>query len=127
MSLCSLVAIANPSLTKPAEKKALEWMTSVDEGNATSSWNGMSGIFSKQLTQEDWRLSIQGMHGYFGKAGTRKLTNSTYKTESYGAPSGDYVDVTFTTDYTNAPGRKEVVTMVQESSGEWKVAGFSIE
>ncbi len=127
LSVFSLPNHANPKYVQQAENQAELWLASIDKGNAKSSYGAMSSLFARQLSQEQWQLSIQGMHGYFGKAGTRIKTSSIYKTESYGAPSGDYVDVVFSTDYDNAPGRKEVVTMVRDSTGTWKVAGFSIE
>lgn len=123
----SFIALGNSLYTKEAETQAQAWLSKMDDANVDGSWGGMSTIFSQQLSKQDWDLSIQGMHGYFGKPGERKLSKSFYKTSSFNAPDGDYVDVTFSTDYANAPGRTELVTMVRESEGVWKVAGFSIE
>lgn len=125
--LFSSLVLGNPKYVEQAEKQAHNWMDTIDKGDAESSWNEMSSIFTQQLSAEDWKLSIQGMQMYFGKVGQRKIKSSNYKTSSYGAPNGDYVDVEFSTDYANAAGRKEVVTMVRDQDGQWKVAGFSIE
>lgn len=123
----SFLALGNSAFTKEAEAQAQAWLSKMDEANVDGSWQGMSTIFSQQLSKQDWDLSIQGMHNYFGKPGERKHSESLYKTTSFNAPEGDYVDVTFSTDYANAPDRTEIVTMVRESEGVWKVAGFSIE
>lgn len=123
----SFIALGNPTYIKEAEMQAQAWLSKMDDANVDESWQDMSTIFSQQLTKQDWDLSIQGMHGYFGKPGERKHSKSLYKTTSFNAPDGDYVDVTFSTDYANTPGRTEIVTMVKESERVWKVAGFSIE
>lgn len=125
--LFSSQTLANPDYVKQAYKNAKSWMQMLDQGNADASWQALSPLFSSQLSKGDWQASVKGLRMTFGPTGTRTLLSSQYKTSSYGAPDGDYVDVQFTTDYGNAPSRKETVTLVREASGDWKVAGFAIE
>jgi hypothetical protein len=56
----------------------------------------------------------------------RKQVETAYKTTLQGQPDGEYVTAVFQTKFTNREVA-EVLTMVHEPDGKWRVTGYSAQ
>ena len=69
--------------------------------------------------------AVPKTRGVLGVAKERKVGDIIFKTELAGQPSGAYVSILFVTDFPGKEAMEEIVTMVREADGRWRVTGYS--
>ena len=116
---------------KKSEKQAVEsakfWLSKVDNGNYSESWN-MAGEYFQNTIQEDrWFAAMKASRDPLGKVLFRKIKSTSYLTEIDGAPDGEYFIIEFDVSYTNKKTAIETVTPIKEKDGAWKVVGYYIK
>ena len=106
---------------------ALKWLTEIDQGKYSESWNEASEYFKTAVKKEQWVQSLQAVRKPLGKFVARKPISSTYKTSMPGAPDGQYVLLQFQTSFENKKSTIETVTPMLESDGNWRISGYYIK
>ena len=110
-----------------AEAAALAWMSLVDDGKYSESWEGAAGLLQKAVSQDQFAHSLDAARGPMGALVSREVIKSSYETELPGAPDGEYVVIQYASSFVNKKKAVETVTPMLADDGIWKVSGYYIK
>ena len=118
----------SPSADEKAEKAALasstKWLTIVDKGDYSKSWERTAVIFRGMITKAEWETKLNTFRKPLGKVSERNIRSKQYTKTLPDAPEGEYVVIQYETIFTNKQTVTETVTCVLDKDGKWKVAGY---
>jgi hypothetical protein len=129
--LLSIFFALNPiQADEAAEKAALDsaakWLSVVDRGDYSKSWERAAGIFRAMVTKPEWEAKLNMFRTPLGKVSERNVKSKQYAKTLPDAPEGEYVVIQYETIFKNKQTLTETVTSVLEKDGKWKVAGYYI-
>ena len=110
-----------------AAAAASPWLALVDSGQYAESWFQASSDFRGAASKEQWIDALHTVRAPLGKLVSRQLKSASYTTKLPNARPAEYVVIQYDTSYEKAPGMLEVVVMVMEKNGAWKVSGYFIK
>ena len=127
--LLASVTAAFPSdeKEKAATDAAPPWLALVDSGQYAESWFQASSDFRGAASKEQWIHALNTVRAPLGKLVSRQLKSASYTTKLPHARPAEYVVLQYDTNYEKAPGMLEVVVMVMEKNGVWKLSGYFIK
>ena len=121
-------SVGSPSADERAEKAALasstKWLTIVDKGDYSKSWERTAVIFRGMVTKAEWETKLNTFRKPLGKVSERNIRSKQYTKTLPDAPEGEYFVIQYETIFTNKQAVTETVTCVLEKDGKWKVAGY---
>jgi len=121
-------SVGSPSADEKAEKAALasstKWLTIVDKGDYSKSWERTAVIFRGMVTKAEWETKLNTFRKPLGKVSERNIRSKQYTKTLPDAPEGEYFVIQYETIFTNKQAVTETVTCVLEKDGKWKVAGY---
>jgi hypothetical protein len=106
---------------------AREWLSLVDSGKYSESWDEAAGYFQGSIGKNKWVQMLTSVRSPLGRNISRKLAKSTLKKELPGAPDGNYVICQFNSQFEKKKSAKETVTMMLGQDGTWRMAGYFIK
>lgn len=109
-----------------ALRAARAWLAAVDAGNYDGSWRAAAVYFQTAMSEEQWRVAMEGVRRPLGLLLAREVGSQTYATELPGAPDGEYVVIQFNTSFENKRTAVETVIPMVDDDGAWRVAGYFI-
>jgi hypothetical protein len=118
---------ANAEKEKAAINAAERWLTLVDTGKYSESWQEAAEYFRNAVGPDQWEQMLQSVRMPLGKMISRKLKTKTYKTVLPGAPDGQYVVIQFETSFQNKKSAIETITPMFDKDGRWRVSGYYIK
>jgi hypothetical protein len=131
LSLSALVfapaGAQDADVTAPAEAAASGWLSLVDAGNYSRSWEQAAGLFKAAVSQSSWGSAAQAARAPLGALKSRELLSSTYTHTLPGAPDGDYVVISYASHFQNKAQAIEIVTPLREKDGVWRVSGYFVK
>lgn len=99
----------------------------VDAGKYDDSWKEAAASFKAAVTQKKWTQQvIQPTGESLGKIISRKVKIASYQSNLPGAPGGELVVVRFETSYQNMKSAVEMVTLLLDKDGQWRVWAYSV-
>jgi len=110
----------------PATSAAEQWLKLLDTGRFDDSWSDAADVFRQAVTREDWTAQLASMRGTLGKTVMRLLKTSDFSTTVRGGPSGEYVTLTYLTQFEKAPPALETIITARGTDGSWRIAGYNI-
>ncbi|MDB5873804.1 MAG: hypothetical protein JWQ07_3246 [Ramlibacter sp.] len=134
--LPAVPAAAAPAATAPAaapdssEKEAAGklaaqgWLILLDRRDWGRAWETASGVFRNSVPLPSWMDGIPKVRESLGSIVERTPAESVYKTSLEGRPEGEYVTAIFLSKFDQRE-LQEVVTVVREGDGKWRVTGYS--
>ena len=126
--ICLLGASAAAETREIAALRAARaWLAAVDAGNYDGSWRAAAGYFQTAMSEEQWRVAMEGVRRPLGLLLAREVGSQTYATELPGAPDGEYVVIQFNTSFENKRTAVETVIPMVDDDGAWRVAGYLIK
>lgn len=117
-------ALADPQAA--AREVAAIWMKEIDGDQYGKSWDQAASLFQSEVTREKWETNMIRVRGLLGSAEKRKLVSSRYQHSLPGMPDGDYVVITWATQFEHKARALEIITPMKDKDGRWKVAGYVI-
>ena len=99
----AIILLAGISWATNAEKEkaaitaAERWLTFIDTGKYSESWQEAAEYFRNAVEPGQWEQMLKSVRTPLGKMISRKLKTKTYKTALPGAPDGQYVIIQFET------------------------------
>jgi hypothetical protein len=117
----------NSAKEKAAQAAAESWLALVDAGKYSDSWEQAAQAFKDQVTKDDWNSAVQQARQPLAKLKTRKLKHAQYTTQLPGVPAGEYVMLQYESGFEAKADAAEVVALVLEKSGQWRVGGYFIQ
>jgi hypothetical protein len=118
---------AGAETEKTAVSAAETWLSIIDGGNYSGSWNKASAYFRGAITERSWAVSLEGVRKPLGKLISRKIVNAQETNTLPGAPDGKYVVMSFKTAFAQKKSAVETVTFMLDTDGKWRAAGYFIK
>ncbi|MES2635243.1 MAG: DUF4019 domain-containing protein [Pseudomonadota bacterium] len=124
-------APAAPRSSANAEKEAegklaaAGWLVLLDRRDWGRAWETSAGMFRSTVPLGNWMDGIPKVREPLGAFVERVPGDSVYKTTLEGRPNGDYVTVGFVSKFEKQE-TEEMVTVVRESDGKWRVTGYKV-
>lgn len=107
-----------------AQLAALAWLTLLDAKDWGRAWEGASAMFRASVPIAAWMDGIPKVRDPLGKLSNREPIASMYRDTLEGRPRGDYVTVSFDSRFSDKDEVEEIVTLVREPDGKWRVTGY---
>lgn len=103
---------------------ALHWLNLIDQGQYGESWDAASKTFQLTINRNEWIKAEEKLRKPLGAVVNRQLLQQLPKQNPKGLPEGYYMVLVYQTDFANRAKANELVTMVLESDGRWRVLTY---
>jgi nucleoid-associated protein YgaU len=119
-------AVDSATAEKEAAGKlaAQGWLVLLDRRDWGRAWETSSAVFRTSVPLGTWMDGIPKVREAFGAFVERTPAESVYKTTLEGRPDGEYVTAIFLSKFEKRE-LQEVITVVREPDGKWRVTGYS--
>lgn len=107
-----------------ARNAGQSWLTLIDNKNYNSSWDQASKTLQILVDKNGWNTAMTKLRQPLGAVDKRTLKDVRTATNPPGAPAGDYVVLVYDTDFSGRKSASELVILIKESSGNWKVMSY---
>jgi len=112
---------------KKAEICAKNWLELVDGKNYAKSYDDAASSFKTMVKKDDWIDTLTNLRSMLRGVVSRQLISAKYETKMAGAPDGEYVVLTYKTDFNKKEDAREVVVPMLDADGKWRVSGYYIK
>jgi hypothetical protein len=109
-----------------AQKVAESWLPLLDSGRYGESWEPLSVKIKNGLSKRQWELGMTGFRQPLGKLKSRRLEKVIYIKSLQGHPGHEGAIVRFDSVYENRASVIELVGVIREEDGEWRVLMYDI-
>ena len=103
------------------------WLDLIDRGKFGESWMAAAAVLQETITQREWSADLAARQPKLGRTIMRERKTETYSKTLRGAPTGDYVIVTYLTKFEKTPLVEETLAVAKDAIGQWHVAGYDIK
>lgn len=103
---------------------AAQWLKLLDDGQYGQSWDYASQNFQYTVKKGEWETAEQKLRGPMGRLISRELIQQLPAKDPKGLPRGDYMVLGYKSSFSNRPEVRELVTMIKESDGQWRVLTY---
>jgi hypothetical protein len=110
-----------------AGAEADHWLDLIDHGKFDESWMATAVVLQETITQKEWSADLAARRPKLGRTIMRERKSGTYSKTLRGAPTGDYVIVTYLTKFEKTPLVEETLAVARDALGQWHVAGYDIQ
>lgn len=102
------------------------WLDMIDHGKFAESWIAAAVVLQEAIPQKEWIDDLNARQPKLGRTIMRERRSGNYSKTLRGAPTGDYVIVTYLTKFEKAPLVEETLAVAKDAIGQWHVAGYDI-
>jgi hypothetical protein len=117
-----------PSRTpeEAAQKVAEAWLPLLDSGRYAENWGPLSVKIKDGLSKRQWELGMTGYRQPLGKLKSRRLGKVIYIKSLQGHPGHEGAIVRFDSVYENRASVIELVGVIRDDDGEWRVLMYDV-
>lgn len=108
-------------------ESATNWLMDADKQDYEGTWKSSSTLFQTAVELDDWRRSLKSARSPLGTVITRTVNSVEPLTQPPGAPDGTYTKLLFNSSFELKHSAQETITLVEETDGQWRVAGYFIK
>lgn len=130
---CVIIIVFPMLREKPDAEKAEKAMTVstqflnlVDSAQYDTSWKKAAALLKDKITQEEWVENLTKVSSLYGPLVERKHQKSIFTSSAKDSPDGEYIILTYESNFTNKAGTTETVIATFEKDNFWRVAGYHI-
>ena len=102
------------------------WLLLLDRRDWGRAWETSSALFRSTVPLPGWMDAVPKLREALGTFVERTPSDAIYKTSLRGRPDGEYVTAIFMSKFEKRE-LQEVLTVVREPDGKWRVTGYSIQ
>ncbi|WP_334059154.1 DUF4019 domain-containing protein [Alteromonas sp. S005] len=106
---------------------AKSWLELIDSGEYEQSWKESGAIFRSGISIAKWAEAMQLVREPLGVAKSREIALAQAPTSLPGLPKGNYLILSFTTDFDSKTTMKVETLSMVEVDGEYKAIGYFIK
>lgn len=106
---------------------ATSWLELIDSGEYEQSWKESGAIFRSGISIAKWTEAMQLVREPLGAAKSREIALAQAPTSLPGLPKGNYLILSFTTDFDSQTTMKVETLSMVEVDGEYKAIGYFIK
>ena len=110
-----------------ASAESDRWLELIDRGLYADSWLAAAAVLQEAIARKAMERPISP-HASRSSAGRSCASARRERTRRRlrGAPTGDYVVVTYLTKFEKIPLAEETLAVAKDAIGQWHVAGYDI-
>ena len=112
--------------SKVDENTGKDWLQLIDAGEYDKSWQQADHFFKAQLSSGKWQQALTRVRSPLGKVLKRQQHSSKSYTSLPGVPDGEYLVLTFNTQFERKAKATETLTLSKQS-GDWRAIGYFIK
>lgn len=109
-----------------ARRAAEAWLPLLDSGRYAESWEPLSPKVKSDLSKRQWEVGMMGFRHRLGKLKSRRLGEVIYIKSLPGHPGHEGVLVRFDSVYENRESVVEMVGLIRDADGQWRVLVYDI-
>jgi len=122
---------SNNSANNPAIDEgvaaATKWLELLDSGKYDEAFSSAPEIGKIFGTKRRFWRNMKDFRGTLGKKTSRVVKDTGYAKDPKNAPPGEYVQIHFTTLFTEAKSVTELVDVKKQPDGVWQVVQYSVK
>jgi hypothetical protein len=99
----------------------------VDTDKFAESWQISASLLKGKVPEQLWADQLGKIRAVAGPLVERTEESMTYSTSAKDSPEGEYIVVTFDTSFERKKDASEIVTVMLDTDGTWRVAGYFIK
>ena len=120
------LATATAAMVAAAAAESDRWLDLIDRGRYADSWVAAAAVLQEGIPEKQWTSDLAARQPKVGRTIMRERKSESYSKTLRGAPTGDYVVVTYLTKFEKIPLAEETVAVAKDAIGQWRVAGYDI-
>jgi Protein of unknown function (DUF4019) len=124
---CSVARAQDADAIAQARAAASSWLVLVDTARYSASWEQSADLFKASIGQAAWGSAVQAARAPLGPLRSRELKSSMYTRTLPGEPDGEYVVITYVSQFQNRANAIEIVTPLRGKDGVWRVSGYFVK
>ncbi len=118
---------SNPAAEQAAYEATKPWLALMDAGEYEQCWNTAAPWFRDNVPSLDhWLATAREARKPLGALRSRQLGKTTFKTNPWGAPDGEYTIVVYDARWEGGD-ILETVSMQRQADGSWDVVGYHVK
>ena len=102
------------------------WLLLLDRRDWGRAWETSGALFRSTVPLANWMDAVPKLRDEFGAFVERTPIDAIYKTSLRGRPDGEYVTAIFRSKFESREVQ-EILTVVREPDGKWRVTGYSTQ
>ena len=106
---------------------AEKWLLLVDNGTYGDSWEIGSATFKLTIPKDRWVTLMEQIRKPLGSVQKREILDQRTAKDPKGLPPGDYMVFFYDTSFSEKGVAHELVTMVKENDGQWRVLTYQVQ
>lgn len=112
---------------KASAQVAENWLQLVDQENYDQSWHTASPMLKTPIPLQTWINLTQNIRKPLGEVRSRKILEQKSVKDPANRPKGDYMALAYATSFSHKNEGHELVTLFQESDGQWQVLKYIVQ
>lgn len=112
---------------RDSAQAAEQWLKILDDGKFQDSWDRASMTLRLTVPKRNWIALMENIKKPYGTVQSRKIIDQRPAKNPKDLPKGDYMVLVFEASFANKKTAHELVTLVQESDGRWRVLTYQIQ
>jgi hypothetical protein len=108
----------------PGLSVSKNWVSEIDDGRYEQSYDEGCDAMRLKVTEERWEQILKALRNPWGNVVDRTQTKHVYKPNGFEGTSGEFLVITYDTNFKKMPGVTEVVVLKWED-GKWHPAGYN--
>ena len=118
---------SSPEAEQAAYEATKPWLAMMDAGEYEQCWDAAAPWFRDNVPSLDhWLATAEEARQPLGALRSRQLTKTTFKTNPWGAPKGEYTVVVYAARWEGGD-ILETVSMQRQADGSWNVVGYHVK
>lgn len=105
---------------------AHDWLVLLDSTDYGASYQETGQLVKQQVNPQQWEAGMAAARASMGIFKSRQLVNTQGVVDLPGVPAGQYVILTFLSEFEHHSGN-ELLTYQLQDNGEWHLVGYFIQ
>ncbi len=114
----------DPKKVDRATVAAMDFLQLVDAGDYETARKEGASLLKEKVTLNDWIARLAGVQSRLGPVIKRKQIEASYSTTARNSPEGEYVMLTYTSNFKQKVGVSETIIVMLDKNRGWRVAGY---
>jgi hypothetical protein len=117
---------ATEAMIAAAGAESDHWLELIDRGKYAETWVAAAVVLQEAIAEQEWIADLTARQPKLGRTIMRERKSGSYSKTLRGAPTGDYVIISYLTKFEKAPLVEETLAVAKDAIGQWHVAGYDI-
>jgi len=116
-----------PDSFQASAQEAEQWLALVDQRKYAQSWLSASVTLKMLVPKQRWVDLMENIREPLGHVRSRKILEQRPAKDPKNLPKGDYMIFVYDTSFSRKDKAHELLTLIQQSDGRWKVLTYLVQ